>query len=150
MNIKSKALLAYVVIFLVGGASGYLLNEAIHPGFSSDRFERGGGMKDDFTPPEEGEIPPKIKEFIINRLELQDEQVDPFFEVQSDHMQKVFGVIKENRSDEMDTLRQMHSGFINDIDEILTAEQVEELNRFAHPDSVQKRRMGRRGHKEFR
>lgn len=150
MNIKSKALLAYVVIFLAGGASGYFLNEAIHPGFLSDRFERGRGMNDDFSPPEEGEIPPKIKEFIINRLDLRDDQIEPFFEVQSEHMEEVFSVIREHRNSEMDTLRQMYSGFIDDVDDILTDEQIEELNNFAHPDSVQKRRMERRGERDFR
>ncbi len=150
MNIKSKALLAYIVIFLAGGASGYFFNEAISPGFPSDRFERGHGMDDDFSPPEEGEVPPKIKEFIINRLDLQDDQVDPFFEVQSEHMKEVFSVIRENRSSEMDTLRQMYSGFIDDVDEILTDEQIEELNSFAHPDSVQKWRMERRRQRGFR
>lgn len=150
MNIKSKALLAYVVIFLAGGASGYFFNEALSPGFTSDRFERGHGMNNDFSPPENEEIPPKIKDFIINRLDLQDDQIDPFFEIQSEHMEDVFSLIAENRSNEMDTLRRMYSGFINDIDGILTEEQIKELNSFAHPDSVQTRRMERRRQRDFR
>lgn len=144
MNIKSKALLAYLVIFLAGGASGYFLNEAISPAFPSDRFERGRGMNNDFPESNNGEVPQRIKDFIINRLDLQDDQVDPFFELQSEHMEQVFSVIRENRSTEMDTLRQMYSGFINEVDDLLTAEQIETLNSFAHPDSVHKRRMERR------
>jgi hypothetical protein len=150
MNIKSKALLAYVVIFLAGGASGYFFNEAISHRFPADRFERGRGMNNDFTPSGEGEVPQKIKDFMINRLDLQDDQIDPFFEIQSEHMEDVFNVIRENRSSEMDTLRQMYSGFIDEVDEILTAEQIEELNSFAHPDSVQKWRMERRRQRGFR
>ena len=152
MNIKSKALLAYVVIFLAGGASGYFLNEGINPVFQSDRFERGPGKSDDVSASgkDEGEVPQKIKNFIIERLDLQDEQVDPFFEVQSEHMREVFRVIRQNRSSEMDTLRQMYSGFVDDVDEILTAEQIEELNSFAHPDSVHKRRMERHNGRDFR
>lgn len=150
MNIKSKALLAYVVIFLAGGASGYFLNEAMSPEFSRDRFERGRGMNNDFSGPDEGDIPDKIKNFIIERLDLREDQVEPFFEVQSEHMKRVFRVIGENRSSEMDTLRQMHSGFIDDIDEILTDEQIEKLNSFAHPDSVHQRRMERHNGRGFR
>lgn len=150
MNIKSKALLAYVVIFLVGAASGYFFNEVISPGFPSDRFERGRSMNADFPPPNDAEVPPKIKDFIINRLDLQDDQIDPFFEIQSKHMKEVFSVIRKNQRSEMDTLRQMYSGFVDDVNEILTAEQIEELNSFAHPDSVQKWRMERRRQRGFR
>ncbi len=142
MNIKSKALLAYVVIFLAGGASGYFLNEAVSPTFPADRFERGRGMNNNFPPGGE-EIPQRIKDFIIDRLDLQEDQVDPFFEVQSEHMEEVFRVIRQNRSSEMDTLRQMYSGFLDEVDGILTAEQIEKLNSFAHPDSVRHRRMKR-------
>lgn len=145
MNIKSKALLAYVVIFLVGGASGYFMNEAMTPdSSSSDSFERGRGMNRDFPEPGEGEVPQKIKDFMIDRLDLREDQVDPFFEIQSEHMKEVFNVIGEHRSSEMDTLRHMYSDFIDNIDEILTAEQIEKLNSFAHPDSVRKWRMQHR------
>ncbi|MDZ7720147.1 MAG: hypothetical protein U5K72_15135 [Balneolaceae bacterium] len=144
MNIKSKALLAYVVIFLVGGASGYLLNEAVSPELPTDRFERGRGMSNDFSDFGEGDVPQRIKNFMIDRLDLRDEQVDPFFEIQSEHMKEVFSVIGEHRSSEMDTLRQMYAGFIDDVDEVLTAEQIKKLNSFAHPDSVRKWRMQHR------
>ena len=50
----------------------------------------------------------------------------------------------------MDTLRQMYTGFIDEVDEILTDQQIEELNSFAHPDSVQKWRMERHNGREFR
>lgn len=134
MNIKSKALLAYVVIFLAGGASGYFFNEAVSPGVSSESFERGPGMNNNFPSSQQEEVPQKIKDFIIDRLDLRDEQIDPFFSAQSQHMQRVFDVLRENRRDERDTLRQMHSNFIDDIDEILTTDQIEKLNNFAHPD----------------
>lgn len=150
MNIKSKALLAYVVIFLAGGASGYFLNEAVSPGVRSESFERGSGMNDDLPPPGEEEIPQKIKDFFIDRLDLRDDQIDPYFTVQSEHMQKVFDVLRENRRNERDTLRQMHSDFIDEIDEILTADQIEKLNSFAHPDSVQQRRTERQRHRQGR
>ena len=87
---------------------------------------------------------------IRDRLDLQDDQIDPFFEIQSEHMKEVFTVIRENRSSEMDTLRQMYTGFIDEVDEILTDQQIEELNSFAHPDSVQKWRMERHNGREFR
>lgn len=150
MNIKSKALLAYIVIFLAGGASGYFLNEAINPAIPSERFERGRGMNNDLPPPGGGEVPQKIKDFIIDRLDLQENQVEPFFELQSEHMEEVFSLIRENRSSEMDTLRQMYAGFIENVDGILTAEQIQRLNSFAHPDSVHNRRMERRRQRGFR
>lgn len=107
-------------------------------------------MGDDIPPPGEAEIPENIKNFIIDRLDLRDDQVDPFFEIQSEHMEEVFKVIRANRSSEMDTLRQMYSGFLDDIDGILTEEQIEKLNSFAHPDSVHKRRMERRRQRGFK
>ncbi|NBC66165.1 MAG: hypothetical protein GVY07_11005 [Bacteroidetes bacterium] len=150
MNIKSKALLAYIVIFLAGGASGYFLNEAVSPDFPLERFERGPAMNNDFPPPGQEEIPQRIKEFFIDRLELREDQIGPYFAVQSEHMQKVFDVLRKNRRNERDTLRKLHSTFIDDIDEILTSKQIEELNSFAHPDSVQQRRMERQRHRQGR
>lgn len=144
MNTKSKAILAYVVIFFVGGASGFFLHDALNPRLVSDRFERGPRMNSEIPPPGQTEIPQRIQEFFIDRLELRDDQIEPYFEIQAEHMQKVFSVLRENNRSERDTLRRMHSEFVEEIDEILTSEQVQRLNRFAHPDSVRHRRMERR------
>lgn len=144
MNIKSKALLAYVVIFLVGGASGFFLNEAITPRIPVEDFERGSGINRELPPPAEGEIPQRMRNFIIERLNLQENQIEPFFEIQSEHLQALFGRMKEHKEDEAEIMREMYSEFVDDVDKILTDQQLRELNSFAHPDSIQQRRMQRR------
>lgn len=144
MNIKSKAVLAYVVIFLVGGASGYFLNEAISPRFPVEGMERGQGMNRELPPPGDGKIPQRMRNFIIERLDLQEDQIEPFFEVQSEHLQELFSSMREHKEDEAEMLRELYSEFIDDADEILTEQQLRELNSFAHPDSIHQRRMQRR------
>ena len=144
MNIKSKALLAYVVIFLLGGASGYFLNEAIDPRLPVERVQRGPGMNREFPPAGQDEIPQRMRNFIIDRLNLQDDQIEPFFEVQAEHFQALFRRMREQKEDEAEMMREMYSEFVEDVDEILTEQQLRELNRFAHPDSIHQRRMQRR------
>lgn len=144
MNIKSKALLAYMVIFLVGGASGFFLNEAITPRIPVEGMERGPGINRELPPPGEGEIPQRMRNFIIERLNLEEDQIEPFFEIQSEHLQALFGRMKEHKEDEAEIMREMYSEFVDDVDEILTDQQIRELNNFAHPDSIQQRRMQRR------
>lgn len=144
MNIKSKAVLAYVVIFLLGGASGYFLNEAISPRLPGENMKRGPGMNREFPAFGEGEVPQRMKNYITKRLELRDDQVDPFFEIQSEHLQDLFSKMREHKEDELEMLREMYSDFIDDVDEILTEQQLRELNSIAHPDSVHQRRMQHR------
>lgn len=144
MNIKSKALLAYIVVFLLGGASGFVLNKAIAPAFSGEEIERGRGMNRELPFGGEGEIPQRMRNFIIDRLELRDDQVEPFFKVQSEHLQTLFNRMREHKEDELEMLRQMHSDFVENVDEILTEQQLRELNSFAHPDSIHQHRMQRR------
>lgn len=150
MNIKSKAFLAYMAVFLLGGASGFFLNEAIHPGFFDKKFEHGPGMNNEMPFQKDGDVPERIKQFMINRLDLQENQIDPFFEIQSEHLEEIMGLIREHRNEELDMLRENYADFIDDIDEVLTEEQIEELNSFAHPDSVHKRRMERHRQRGFR
>ncbi|WP_234567369.1 hypothetical protein [Rhodohalobacter sp. 614A] len=144
MNIKSKALLAYVVIFLVGGASGFFLNEAITPRLPAESFERGPGTNRDFPSQMEGEMPQRMRNFLIERLDLQDDQIEPFFEIQSEHFQALFSRMTEHKEEEAQILREMYSEFVDDVDEVLTEEQLQELSKFAHPDSIHHRRMQRR------
>lgn len=151
MNIKSKALLAYIIVFLLGGASGFFLNKAITPAFPGEGMERGRGMNREFPFDGEGEIPQRMRNFIIDRLELRDEQIEPFFEVQSEHLQNLFNRMSEHKENELEILRQMYSDFVEDVDEILTEQQLRELSSFAHPDSVHQRRLQRRqGQRKFR
>lgn len=144
MNIKSKAVLAYVIIFLVGGASGFFLNVAISPPPSLGEMERGVGMNREFPPGRKGEIPPRMRNFMIERLDLRNEQVEPFFEVQSEHLQNLYERMGQHNEQRIEMLRQMYSDFVDDVDEILTEEQMRELNSFAHPDSIHQKRMHRR------
>ena len=144
MNIKSKAFLAYVIIFLLGGATGFFLNGAVGPRFHGEDFDRRPELTD--APPlsNDGEIPPRMRDFIIDKLDLQENQIEPFFEVQAKHFQTFLDSVREYQNEERAVFRELYADFIDDADEILSEQQIQELNRFAHPDSVHQRRMQRR------
>jgi len=150
MDIKSKALLAYVAIFLLGGASGFFLNEAIQPEIFGERFERGREQNNGMPFQRDGEISERAKQFIINRLDLEENQIDTFFKIQSEHLREIIDVMSERKSEEMELLRKNYEEFIDDADEVLSDEQIRKLNSFAHPDSVHQRRMERHRQRGFR
>lgn len=153
MNTKNKAILAYVVIFLVGGASGFFLNEALWPRFPDVRYETGPG-----GPPGPGWNGPqdtqghgrgqnrmkdrmqrRMQSHLSRQLNLTEDQVEPFFEKFEEHRSNLRDVIGEYREEEIERVRQLYGDFRKDVEQILTEEQLKELDRIANPDSVSRR-----------
>lgn len=158
MNIKSKAFLAYLVIFLLGGATGFFLNDAIRTPASDEFFRHRPGMNNEFGGPGQrgfGRGPgaermqQRMGNFFARELNLEENQKEPFFNQLKKHLGNLHETMREHRSEEADLIRDLYAQFINDMEEILTEEQLRELNRIAHPDSVHNRRMQRQG-KQFR
>ncbi len=157
MNTKSKAILAYVVIFLVGGASGYFLNDALQPQFPDLRLEQGPGWNNQQDPPDRRPRQnqrrqrrhQRMESFLARELELDENQVEPFFNRLEEHQNQLHETVREYRDQEIDTVRELYSEFRSDVGGILTEQQLQELDRIAHPDSVS-RRMGRRGPPQLR
>lgn len=154
MNIKNKALLAYVVIFLVGGASGFFLNEAINPGFSHVEGFDERPVDEDFPPPKEEEaetstrrerMKNEMNNFLAKKLDLDEDQKEPFFDLLDEHFKRLHQKISENKEEELEVIRGLYSDFLDRADEILSEHQIRELNKIAHPDSVHQRRKRRRG-----
>lgn len=152
MNVKIKAVLAYVVIFLVGGASGYFLNEAISPQYAPfGQFDNRPGLNNnEFQRPGDGpgfgreRMQNRMASFLARRLDLSENQREPFFKILDDHLNNLQSRITEQRDEEVEMVRNLYSGFLDKAEEILTQQQIQELNQIAHPDSVHQRRMQRR------
>lgn len=151
MNVKIKAMLAYVVIFLLGGASGFILHEAINPDITPyNRFENRPGFNGEFQRPRGGPgfggpgMQRRMAMYLSRELDLSKDQREPFFNLLEEHLQSLHVAIREQKSEEATVVRNLYSNFLNKADEILTEEQIKELNRVAHPDSVHQRRMQRR------
>lgn len=158
MNIKSKAFLAYLVIFLLGGATGFFLNDVVRPPAPDDVFHQKPGMNNEFAGPGQGgfgagpgaeRMQQKMSNFFVRELDLKESQREPFFNQLKKHLGNLHEMMREQRSEESDLIRNLYGQFIDDVEEILTEEQLQELNRIAHPDSVQTRRMQRR-RRQFR
>lgn len=154
MNIKSKAFLAYLVIFLLGGATGFFLNEAVRPAQPDNFFQQSPGMNNEFVGPGERgfgrrqsaeRMQQRMGTFLARELDLEESQREPFFNQLETHLGNLHEAIREHKSDEADLLRDLYAQFVDDMEEILTEEQLKDLNRIAHPDSIHNRRMQRRG-----
>lgn len=160
MNNKSKAFLAYLVIFLVGAASGFFLNYAIRPPAQDDFLGQSPGINGEYIGPGGergfgrgrgmGRMQERMGDYFARELDLDESQREPFFNELNEHLTSLYEGIRKYRSEEVDLVRNQYAQFVDNVDEILTEEQLEELNRIAHPDSVQNRRVQRRRQGQFR
>ena len=151
MNVKSKAILAYVVIFLLGGASGFILHEAINPELPPfTRYQSRPGFSSEFQRPRGGPgmrgpgMQRRMANYLARELELTEDQREPFYTILDEHLENLQVAMSEQKREEADMVRNLYSQFVDRADDVLTSEQIKELNRVAHPDSVHQRRMQRR------
>lgn len=135
MNTKSKAVLAFLFIFIAGFASGFLLNQSISSSDRSrtdrtDQINRGDRGERD-----ERQIS-RARERLANMLDLTDDQQDPFFENFSQYRSNLRSEIREQRIRENEILKEHYEIFKNELSELLNAEQLIKLDQQLHPDSV--------------
>lgn len=152
MNTKSKVFLAFVTLFLVGFASGYLFSNAISPSgreYTEESRELAEGreqLQRSSREGRDGSRAERIRKRLTNVLDLSSDQQDPFFEQMSAYRFNLRSELKEMRERENELVKENYEEFRNDLSDVLNQEQLQEMDSYMHPDSViYRRRRGERG-----
>jgi hypothetical protein len=153
MNAKTKAILAFLTIFILGIIAGYFLNNVIQrTGMQfSDRGADRGNVEnrrfwDGGQTRMQGDTDRRrqwIENHFTGKLNLVEQQREAFFTRINEYNRGIRDKIGEQRANEREMLRNYYAEFRQDISEILTEEQLEKLDTMVHPDSVQHMRMER-------
>lgn len=147
MNTKTKAILAYIIIFLVGAGTGFLLNNALRPDLpfrNSDAppgwYERGpDGMQRGLRQGPRGEMRGGLRRHLIDELELSDEQVNPFFSEMMQFRRRMGDQLHDIRGREREIARDEYREFREEMTGLLTERQLEKMDSMIHPDSLRVR-----------
>lgn len=149
MNTKTKVIAAFITIFLVGAASGYVLHDVLpkknkdvaveryeieRRGFSGDR-ERGRMRV---------EARQHIQDRLSGRLELNQNQEELFFEKMENYRSGLRDNMRDVRERETEMFREFYFDFRDELTDLLSEEQLINLDKIMHPDSVRNRGFGRR------
>lgn len=137
MNTTAKVIIAFTVIFLIGFASGYLVNHVTTS--TPDRTERIDTRNERETPPRDlsrEEYMERSRNRLSRYLELTDEQREQLFPKMGEYAGQVRQVAREQREAEQELILEYYNDFLNDVSTILDQEQLERYNSIFHPDSV--------------
>lgn len=150
MNTKTKVILAFITIFLVGVASGYFLNNAVSvsdKNIDVENYERNRrGIRGDQERGRMGEgMRQQARERLSERLDLEQNQEDVFFEKMENYRSGLRENMRDVRQKEAEMFRKYYHDFRDDLTDILSNEQLQHLDGMMHPDSVRNRGFGRRG-----
>jgi len=148
MNNKTKAIIAYLIVLLAGFAAGYTVHsiqtqaayeQRAQPA-EQGRWEHNnrGGMGNEMG------FGRRINERLSQELSLQENQKDPFFREIWRFHRGVRVELHSRRENEREIIRKRYNAFREDVEKILTEEQLIKLDQVAHPDSVESRRNMRR------
>jgi len=151
MNTKTKALLAFTFIFLIGFASGYVFNQAFQtdePAVTETRPDRGEHRERDGDR-DRSERERRAREWLTDYLDLEENQQGEFFEKMNDYRNDIREVIRNQRSHEHDLIIEQYYDFRSEISSLLNSDQLEKLDSHFHPDSV-KQKMQREPQREQR
>lgn len=144
MTTKSKTVFAFISIFLIGLASGYVLSDnpfSKSREYSEEQTERSHQWQRDRDESESGESrEERIRKKIIEQLELTADQQDPFFEEILDYRQQIGNSMREMRSNEHEMVKEHYEAFRDELSEILDSGQVAKMDSVFHPDSVRQNR----------
>lgn len=142
MNTKTKVALSFLLIFLVGFASGYLVKSTFSirnsPGFEQ---ERGGEER--WQRPDEisqSERMDRGRNRLVRSLDLSDDQQRQFFPAMQQYTSELRQRMRLNRESEHEYVLQRYSEFRNQLSETLSNEQLLRMDNILHPDSVRARR----------
>lgn len=138
MNTKTKVVLSFILIFLVGFASGYLVKSTFslkdRPAFEQERGGEGRwGRSGEMSQAERME---RGRNRLARRLDLTDDQQSLFFPAMREYSEELRQTIRENREREHDYVLERYSEFRNDLSETLSNEQLMRMDSVLHPDSV--------------
>lgn len=147
MNTKFKAVLAFLVIFIAGFATGFLLTNSTTFTGDEQRVERTeqSGTDEHLNREDRDERQvSRARNRLINMLDLSENQEEPFFELFSQYRSNLRSDIREMRERENELLKEHYQTFKNELSDVLNSEQLNKLDRQLHPDSVRHYRS--RGH----
>ena len=147
MNTKTKAILAYIIIFLVGAGTGFLLNNAIRPDLpmrgeseAPGWFERGPDrMQRGFRQGPAREMRGGMRRQLVQELDLTDEQVEPFFREMIRFRKQMGDELRGIRGREREIAREEYREFRSEMAEMLNEEQLQKMDQMIHPDSLRMR-----------
>lgn len=142
MNTKTKVLLSFLLIFLVGFASGYLVKSTFSlKSQHSYEQERGGGERWQRSGQmSQTERMERGRNRLARRLDLSDDQQDHFFPALQQYTSELRQTLRQNRESEHDYVLQRYSEFRQEISETLSYEQLLRMDGVLHPDSVRSNR----------
>lgn len=152
MKTKSKAILAFLTIFILGGVSGYLINDSIvnkDRYSNSERYEREGnerwGDRSFDSDEERAEhrrlMRQRAKNRLSTQLDLSENQKGQFFNLLENYHTEIMDSIRVLKSTENRFIQEHYDEFKSDLSDLLNDQQINRLDSFFHPDSVRHNRM---------
>jgi hypothetical protein len=147
MNTKTKAILAYIIIFIVGAGTGFLLNNAIRPDLpmrgdsaAPGWFERvPERMQRGFRQGPPREMRGGMHRQLVQELELTDDQVEPFIREMIRFRKQMGDELRGIRGREREIAREEYREFRSEMADMLNEEQLQKLDQMIHPDSLRMR-----------
>lgn len=142
MNTKTKVALSFLLIFLVGFASGYLVKSTFslktYQTFEQDRgggdrWQRSGEMS-------QSERMERSRYRLARRLDLSDDQQRQFFPAMQQYTSDLRQTLLQNRENEHEYFLQRYSEFRDQVFETLSSDQLLRMDGVLHPDSVRTNR----------
>lgn len=142
MNTKTKVVLSFLIIFLVGFASGYLVKSTLFlrmdPPLEQQRRGDERGQRSDQM--HQADRMERGLNRLARRLDLSDDQQRLFFPAMQQYTSELRQTIRQNRESEHKYVLQRYSEFRDHISEILNDEQLLRMDGVLHPDSVRSKR----------
>jgi hypothetical protein len=143
MTSQTKTLFAFITIFVIGFLSGYLFNSTsfgTDKTYTEERSERVDGWQQnrgqDRQHEPDSERLKHAQNRLTERLELTEQQQDPFFEKIREYHQDIRRTMRELRTEESEIIQEKYKAFREEVSVILHGEQLERMDSFLHPDSV--------------
>ncbi len=133
-NTKILAVIAFVITFLLGGVSGYMMA----PVESAEETEQK-----DSSDSEEEKEKLTYEEFqakMIEDLNLSEDQQDPIFDKIRENRKANREVVNKHRENMRDELAENYELFLDDLSEILDSQQFESFEEYYGRDALRKRR----------
>jgi len=145
MKTKTKAVLAFVTVFLLGGLSGYLIHDSINSvnqDWTGNRYDWQERMHERSFHTEDERVEHRqqmrrrAENRLAERLDLSDSQQSEFFDKLYDYHTEIRDSVRSIKSIERQFVRNHYSRFRDDVSDVLNDEQIQRLDRQFHPDSI--------------
>lgn len=137
MNPKGKAILAFIIIFVLGVVAGYTLNNLVQPSEAETTTRQFENERERYGQRGDGERSrERAQERLAQHLQLTDDQRNDFFEKMSAYFHGVREKVSVLRQEEKEKVNEYYQEFRRDVSDILSESQLEKLDEVVHPDSV--------------